>query len=234
MTATRPSAGARPRVAVVGQFRLVVEAVGRSLAPSARVLPPVPLEAYLSMNAARDTVLRAKPDLVAIVVAAHDTIDVHDLVAELDARSHRVIVVGQVGGAVASAELLAAGAAAVLEDDGIIGLVGLIEQHTAVGRDRRSPRPRTRRPAPAVALSAERRNRRNLGRLTAAEARILWRLMHGSSVAEIAQAHVVSVATVRSQIRALLTKLEAGSQLAAVALAWQVAWAPAPAALQAA
>jgi hypothetical protein len=39
---------------------------------------------------------------------------------------------------------------------------------------------------------------------------------------------------VRSQIRALLTKLEASSQLAAVALAWQVAWTPSPAALQAA
>jgi DNA-binding NarL/FixJ family response regulator len=233
MTAKRQRARPRPRVAVAGQFTLVVDAVGRSLAPSARVLP-VPLEACLSMNGARDMVLRAKPELVAIVVAAHDTIDVHDLVVELDARGQRVIVVGQVGGAVASAELVAAGAVAVVEDDGITGLVDLIEQHTAVGRGRRSPRPRTRRAVPAVALTAERRNRRNLGRLTAAEARILWRLMHGSSVAEIARAHVVSVATVRSQIRALLTKLEASSQLAAVALAWQVAWTPSPAALQAA
>lgn len=58
--------------------------------------------------------------------------------------------------------------------------------------------------------------------------------MHGSSVAEIAQAHVVSVETVRSQIRALLAKLEAGSQLAAVALAWRVGWTPATTAVPAA
>ncbi|MDF1603566.1 LuxR C-terminal-related transcriptional regulator [Nocardioides sp. YIM 152315] len=233
MAATTRSPASRPRVAVAGQFRLVVEAIGRSLAPCARVLP-VPLEACASMNGARDMVLRTRPDLVAIVLAAHDTIDVHHLVAELGARGQRVVVAGQLGPDEA-AELRGAGAVAVLEDDGITALVALIARYAAgESLQPAAGATRARRPEPADGRAAERRTRRNLARLTAAEARILWRLMQGSSVTEIARAHVVSVATVRSQIRALLAKLEASSQLSAVALAWQVGWTPSAAVVDAA
>ncbi|MFC7494602.1 MULTISPECIES: helix-turn-helix transcriptional regulator [unclassified Nocardioides] len=218
---------------MAGQFRLIVDTVSRSVAASARV-QPVTLEAFGSMGGARDVVLRAKADLVVVVVAANDPIDVHDLISELDARGQRVLVVGQVREPHESAELIAAGALAVL-DDGLTELVQLIEHH-ATGR--RPPpaarRARGRATRARAELTEERRARRNLARLTGAEARILWRLMHGSSVAEIAEAHVVSIETVRSQIRALLAKLEASSQLAAVAVAWRVGWTPAPAALTAA
>lgn len=231
MTATgqHRSHHGRPRVVVTGRFRLVVETIGRSLAPAARIVP-IPLETCASMSGARDAVLRAKAELVVIVAA--DAVDAHDLVADLAARGQRVVVVSQPGDRAESAELVGAGAVAVLGSGGVAEVRELVDR--VARTPGAAPHPATHAPVPDRALTAERRARRNLGRLTPAEARILWRLMHGSSVAEIAQAHVVSVETVRSQIRALLAKLEAGSQLAAVALAWRVGWTPATTAVPAA
>jgi DNA-binding CsgD family transcriptional regulator len=55
--------------------------------------------------------------------------------------------------------------------------------------------------------------------LTAREQEVLGSLAEGLAAAEIAAASHVSLATVRSQIRAVLAKLGVSSQLAAVALA---------------
>jgi len=60
---------------------------------------------------------------------------------------------------------------------------------------------------------------RLLDRLTAREREVLDRLTAGHRAAKVAEEFVVSVATVRSQIRSILAKLEVGSQLEAVALA---------------
>lgn len=56
-------------------------------------------------------------------------------------------------------------------------------------------------------------------RLTPREREVLGRLAAGQRAAAIAAESVVSLATVRTQIRSVLTKLEVGSQLEAVALA---------------
>lgn len=58
-----------------------------------------------------------------------------------------------------------------------------------------------------------------LDRLSAREREVLDHLAAGQRAASIAEEFVVSLATVRSQIRSILTKLEVGSQLEAVALA---------------
>lgn len=63
-------------------------------------------------------------------------------------------------------------------------------------------------------------------RLTRRERVVLGMLMDGKSASEIANEAVVSLATVRSQIRAVLQKLDVTSQLAAVALAYHAAWSP--------
>jgi DNA-binding NarL/FixJ family response regulator len=65
---------------------------------------------------------------------------------------------------------------------------------------------------------ATRRRDGLLGRLTARERVVLQQLAEGRRAAEIAADSVVSVTTVRSQIRAILAKLEVSSQLTAVAL----------------
>ena len=61
--------------------------------------------------------------------------------------------------------------------------------------------------------------------LTPREAAVLARMMDGESAEAIAEASFVSLATVRTQIRGVLTKLGVSSQLAAVAAAHRAGWA---------
>lgn len=60
---------------------------------------------------------------------------------------------------------------------------------------------------------------RRWSRLTPRERQVLARLVEGKRVADVAREFVVSQATVRTQVRSILAKLEVGSQLEAVALA---------------
>jgi two-component system nitrate/nitrite response regulator NarL len=62
--------------------------------------------------------------------------------------------------------------------------------------------------------------------LTVREREVLAHLMRGRNVREIATVGVVSEATVRTQVKSILAKLEVTSQLAAVGLAHQVGWRP--------
>jgi len=63
-----------------------------------------------------------------------------------------------------------------------------------------------------------------LQRLTEREQEVLRALGHGKSVSQIAEAWFVSEATVRSQVRGVLTKLGVSSQLEAVAYALRAGW----------
>ena len=60
--------------------------------------------------------------------------------------------------------------------------------------------------------------------LTMRECEVLGQLMQGHSVRGIAQHGYVSEATVRTQVKSVLAKLEVSSQLAAVGLAYQIGW----------
>jgi DNA-binding NarL/FixJ family response regulator len=62
-------------------------------------------------------------------------------------------------------------------------------------------------------------------RLTPRERQVLGELLEGRSAEAIASAWVVSEATIRTQIRAVLSKLGVNSQLAAVAAARAAGWA---------
>ncbi len=61
---------------------------------------------------------------------------------------------------------------------------------------------------------------RALMTMTSAERRILSAMMLGWSASDIAQSLVVSLSTVRSHIRSILSKLDVSSQLAAVAIGY--------------
>jgi two-component system nitrate/nitrite response regulator NarL len=60
--------------------------------------------------------------------------------------------------------------------------------------------------------------------LTIRESEVLGHLMKGRAVREIAGLSVVSEATVRTQVKSILAKLEVSSQLAAVGMAHQIGW----------
>jgi DNA-binding NarL/FixJ family response regulator len=68
--------------------------------------------------------------------------------------------------------------------------------------------------------------RARLELLTVREREVLAHLMKGQTVREIAVEGVVAEATVRTQVKSILAKLEVTSQLAAVGLAHKVGWRP--------
>lgn len=74
------------------------------------------------------------------------------------------------------------------------------------------------------ARQQESRRREPFDALTRREAEVLDRLMQGMSADQIANAWTVSTATVRTQIRAVLSKLDVNSQLAATARAREAGW----------
>ncbi|WP_036508215.1 helix-turn-helix transcriptional regulator [Nocardioides sp. URHA0020] len=69
--------------------------------------------------------------------------------------------------------------------------------------------------------------KQRLTQLTPREEAVLGELMLGRTVRDIATASVVSEATVRTQVKSILAKLEVSSQLAAVGLANSAGWRPA-------
>jgi two-component system nitrate/nitrite response regulator NarL len=68
--------------------------------------------------------------------------------------------------------------------------------------------------------------RARLDQLTSREREILAHLMAGRPVREIARESFVSEATVRTQVKSILAKLEVSSQLAAVGAALKARWRP--------
>lgn len=75
-----------------------------------------------------------------------------------------------------------------------------------------------------LARQQRRALRQTFEQLTNRERQVLLALADGSCVSQIAEAWVVSEATVRSQVRGVLTKLGVSSQLEAVALAHRSGW----------
>jgi DNA-binding NarL/FixJ family response regulator len=70
-----------------------------------------------------------------------------------------------------------------------------------------------------IANATAKQERERLGRLTPREKQVVSRIVAGRRPAVIAEEFVVSIATVRTQIRSIFAKLEVGSQLEVAALA---------------
>jgi DNA-binding NarL/FixJ family response regulator len=127
------------------------------------------------------------------------------------------------------ARCLEAGAAGVLSKgtstgEILVALSAAAAGERLVGDDERH--------ALITALRVERSRRRDELRrfeaLTGREADVLAAICDGRNAADIAETSYVSVATVRSQIRAILLKLGVTSQLAAMAAAYRAGWVSGP------
>lgn len=148
-----------------------------------------------------------------------------DLVAPLHAAGHAVVVVT---GATDEARLgacLLAGAVAVLDKsvplDVLVGAVDRVESGRPVlepaRREHLVRAARRQRELRSTALQP-------FERLTPGEADVLEGIVLGRRAADIARQRVVSLATVRAQVRAVLAKLGVASQLEAAALAHRSGW----------
>jgi DNA-binding NarL/FixJ family response regulator len=147
------------------------------------------------------------------------------LIAPLAAGGAEVVVLTGMTDEMMYAACIDAGATGVLSKeadfDGVLRAVLLAATHERVQpaheRDRLLERLR-------LARREERERLTRFERLTGRERAVLAALMDGRSAAEIAEDSYVSLATVRSQIRAILQKLDVTSQLAAVAAAHHAGW----------
>ena len=220
----------RPRVAVVERHALVAEAIGLTLIGSFEAIP-VPLQSCTTTAAARDAVLRSRATMAVLILSPGGVVDTLTLVEQLSAHDVSVLVTGDDPDLETAERYLCAGAAAFWHNGGVADVVRAVTREADLramqARSGKATQTRTSRPAPVPGIhDDEQRCRRDLANLTAAEAKILWALMRGKTADDIAREHVVSIATVRTQIKQVLGKLGAKSQLSAVALAWHARWTP--------
>ena len=147
------------------------------------------------------------------------------LIAPLTRRGTPVLVLTACDDPRQLGDCLEAGAVATLSKsdglDHLLDAVGLTLAGSAVMRP--SQREALIRSA-AVARGMEAERASVIGRLTARERLVLQHLAAGRSAEEIARSEFVSLTTVRTHIRAVLSKLGVKSQLGAVAIAHRAGW----------
>lgn len=166
-----------------------------------------------------------RPDVVLLDLDLGDLGDGSTLVPEVTRHGATVLVVSASRDEEQLGRALMGGAAAVIPKERPLDeLVETVlaaargekvwdeaERADLVARARRAARARADLAAPLAALSTK-------------EASVLRALTRGRSVRGIASDTFVSEATVRSQVRAVLTKLGVSSQLEAVAVATRAGW----------
>jgi DNA-binding NarL/FixJ family response regulator len=142
-----------------------------------------------------------------------------DLVAPLTERGWRCIVLSSTVDRTRIGAALAAGALAAVPKHAPLPLLLSKLRAALAGLPVMSPETRQRLIDSHLVRDAERRQiAEKLERLTRREREVLAELARGHRAQAVADQYVVSLATVRTQIRSVLSKLEVGSQLEAVAL----------------
>ncbi|MCC5947712.1 MAG: response regulator transcription factor [Nitriliruptoraceae bacterium] len=150
-----------------------------------------------------------------------------DLIAPLSRASSRVVVLTGDRDPARHGRCLAAGAVGVLAKDG--GFDELVAGLERVRRGQDLLDAARRQELLTAARDAERRDEQRLApfaSLSRREQQVLGELMAGRTVDVIAREGHVSVATVRSQVKAIREKLGVSSQLSAVAVATEAGWRP--------
>lgn len=178
------------------------------------------LVAQMAPSTRADDVLAAADEGTLVLLDLHldEGRDGSRLVASLRAAGARVLVLTGSHDLLAVRRALEDGAVDVLDKSQ--PFAELVDAIAAAGD---GARPRDAAAHYRIARAAQEREARRaaaeqvLGRLTRREREVLDALLGGASADEIAAAAVVSLTTVRSQIRAVLTKLGVHHQLAAAA-----------------
>ena len=142
-----------------------------------------------------------------------------DLVAPLSARGWRCIILSGAADRTRIGAALAAGALAAVPKQVPLPVLLAKVRAALAGLPVMAPDLRARLIESYLVRDAERRAiEEKLERLTRREREVLAELARGRRAQAVADQYVVSLATVRTQIRSVLNKLEVGSQLEAVAL----------------
>jgi DNA-binding NarL/FixJ family response regulator len=222
LTATTERA---PRVLLVEDHELLAEtlvlALGRSGFGDVRAAEKLTVDGVVA------TAEEFKPDVVLLDLYLGEAGLGVPMIAPLARRGAAVLVLTGGHDRYLLAECLEAGATGLFDKaqsfEQLVELIG----DAMMGRT-------VLEPAARDALLAALRNRRAVAKeqmapfstLTQREGEVLKLLMDGKSAEAIAAAQFVSLATVRTHVRAILRKLGVNSQLAAVVLAEHAGWKP--------
>jgi len=219
VAATPPDAA---QLLLVDDHRLLVETLQMSLSQaglSVSVAPCGTFDEVLAETAA------VRPTLVVLDLDLQGAGYGYDLIGPLRKLGTEVVVLTGTTDRLDLARCLEAGALGVVSKAHGFGHV-LEQIHTAAAGEPVTPV--TVRTQLLADLSAHRRaadrRRAPFEALSARERDVLRQIVEGKQAAAIAKDSYVSVATVRTQIRSILLKLDVTSQVAAVALARQGGW----------
>jgi two-component system nitrate/nitrite response regulator NarL len=214
------------RLAVVDDHVLFAETLVVALVNvgfDARCVVPTP--AAPTGASLTDAVLDVRPDVVLLDLDLGGAGDGLGLVAHLSARSVVVVVVTGTSDPVLIGRALAAGATTVMSkslpfEKILATLMRLRDGLPAMtGQERERLLSRWRKE-----VEFDRQVKARFDLLTTREAQVLGQLMAGRQVSAIARRSFVSEATVRTQVKSVLSKLQVNSQLTAVGLAHRVRW----------
>lgn len=221
MTTTEPSG-----LVIVDDHELLAQSLALAFSRDgieATVLVPTTDAAIL------DAISAANPALVLLDLMLGDVGASLPLIDPIRALGADVVIMTGEENPIAWAECFEAGAADVVsKSEAFATLVDRISA-IAVGRNTHTD---ARRAEYLAMLRAHRQSEtvrlEPFERLTSREREVLAYLLEGVAAEEIADRTFVALATVRSHIRAILTKLGVNSQLAAVAAARHAGWQPPP------
>jgi DNA-binding NarL/FixJ family response regulator len=211
-----------PRLLLVDDHQLLVETLQMSLKQAGfdvSVPPDVSFDKVLA------TAAEVRPTLVVLDLDLQGSGYGYDLIGPLRELGAEVLVLTGTTDRIELARCLEAGALGIASKTHGFGHV-LDQIRRAAGGE--TVTPVTERAQLLADLSAHRRateqRQAPFEALSARERNVLRQIVDGQQAAAIAKASFVSLATVRTQIRSILMKLDVTSQVAAVALARQGGW----------
>jgi DNA-binding NarL/FixJ family response regulator len=216
-----------PRLLLVDDHRLLVETLQMSLASTGFSVSVAPCSSFDEVLAEAAAV---RPTLVVLDLDLQGAGYGYDLIRPLRDLGAEVLVLTGTTDRMDLARCLEAGALGVASKAN--GFANVLDQVRRAAEGERVT-PVTEKAQLLADLAAYRRvegkRMAPFETLSAREREVLRLIVEGHQAASIAQASFVSLATVRTQIRSILMKLEVSSQVAAVALARQNGWFDAPA-----
>ena len=213
------------RIVLVEDHSLFAEALETTLVLKGYDAQRVPLIPGQTLARLTDAVLKLRPDTVLLDLDLGPVGIGLGMIKPLTSAGVDVIVVTACGDRARWGEAVLAGARKVLAKNAPVRDVVATIRRAAGGLsllsdEERQELIRERR----VRASEDQDLRGRLERLTRREAEVLGLLMEGRQVGEIARVCFVSESTVRTQVKAILAKLQVSSQLAAVGLAHRAGW----------
>ncbi|KQW53153.1 hypothetical protein ASC77_02320 [Nocardioides sp. Root1257] len=225
---TSTATGRRPRVVIIEEHTAVADALDVGLWGEYRVRA-VRTSRRTSVAATVSAIRNARPHVAVVASRPGPLVDHIELVSGLSAAGVTTIVLSAVEvdeDPVHWGRCLLAGAAGVLSMTDDLDVLRRMLRRVLDGEPPLCPALVDRLQGAARAAAGDEywTTRDRLRLLSGRESEVMSKLIAGHGPIEIAREDVVAEATVRTQVKSILAKLEVSSQLSAVAVARRAGW----------